>query len=204
MIEAEEAAAFGRRAGERAKAAREAARQGRKLHGRKPKDPAAALAQAPSRPPGRAGPRAGQAGRAGGQDRGRRGRRPPAGRLRARPRPRAGARRGRPRRRRARRPGRAAATVGQVNVTDPDSRIMKTAHGWVQGYNAQAIANQHQIVLACHVSQHTGDVLLYQPMMTRLTRHPGRRRHHRHPRAWRSPTPATGARPTPPPPAPNA
>jgi hypothetical protein len=54
-------------------------------------------------------------------------------------------------------------------VTDPDSRIMNTAHGWVQGYNAQAIANQHQIVLACQLSQHTGDSLLYQPMMTRLT-----------------------------------
>jgi Transposase DDE domain len=45
---------------------------------------------------------------------------------------------------------------------------MKTPHGWVQGYNAQAIANQHQIVVACDVSQHTGDVLLYQPMMTKL------------------------------------
>ena len=30
---------------------------------------------------------------------------------------------------------------------------MKTAHGWVQGYNAQAIANTQQIVLACNVSQ---------------------------------------------------
>jgi hypothetical protein len=45
---------------------------------------------------------------------------------------------------------------------------MNTAHGWVQGYNAQAIANTHQIVLACDVSQHTGDALLYQPMMTAL------------------------------------
>jgi hypothetical protein len=59
-------------------------------------------------------------------------------------------------------------TLRQANVTDPDSRIMKTPHGWVQGYNAQAIANQHQIVLACDVSQDTNDVLLYQPMMTAL------------------------------------
>ena len=62
----------------------------------------------------------------------------------------------------------APPAVRQANVTDPDSRIMKTPHGWVQGYNAQAIANQHQIVLACDVSQDTGDVELYQPMMTRL------------------------------------
>ena len=26
----------------------------------------------------------------------------------------------------------------QANTTDPDSRTMKTANGWVQGYNAQA------------------------------------------------------------------
>jgi hypothetical protein len=62
----------------------------------------------------------------------------------------------------------APAAVRQVNVTDPDSRVMKTAQGWVQGYNAQAIANRHQIVLACDVSQHAGDVLLYEPMMTML------------------------------------
>jgi DDE family transposase len=41
---------------------------------------------------------------------------------------------------------------------------MKTAHGWVQGYNAQAIADQHQIVLASDVSQDTSDVGLYTPM----------------------------------------
>jgi transposase len=60
------------------------------------------------------------------------------------------------------------ASAGHVNLTDPDSRIMKTPHGWVQGYNAQAIANRHQIVLACDVSQDSGDVELYEPMMTRL------------------------------------
>ena len=56
----------------------------------------------------------------------------------------------------------------KANVTDPDSRIMKTKDGWVQGYNAQAIVNQRQIVLACDVSQDAGDVQLYQPMTARL------------------------------------
>ena len=46
---------------------------------------------------------------------------------------------------------------------------MKTKDGWVQGYNAQAIVNQHQIVLACEVSQNAGDVQLYKPMITTLT-----------------------------------
>jgi transposase len=57
----------------------------------------------------------------------------------------------------------------RANITDPDSRIMSTKHGWVQGYNAQAIVNQDQIVLACEVSQNAGDVQLYQPMNDRLT-----------------------------------
>ena len=56
-----------------------------------------------------------------------------------------------------------------MNVTDPDSPIMSTPRGWVQGYDAQAIVNQHQIVLACDVSQDAGDVGLYEPMIRSLT-----------------------------------
>ncbi len=62
----------------------------------------------------------------------------------------------------------ARETAGRANITDPDSRIMKTHNGWVQGYNAQAIVNPQQIVLACEVSQDRGDVQLYQPMNDRL------------------------------------
>ena len=54
----------------------------------------------------------------------------------------------------------------QANVTDPDSRIMKTASGWVQGYNAQAAVNPHQIVVACGVSQDANDVGQYAPMVS--------------------------------------
>ncbi|HTU85775.1 MAG TPA: transposase [Solirubrobacteraceae bacterium] len=57
----------------------------------------------------------------------------------------------------------------RVNVTDPDSRIMSTKDGWVQGYNAQAIVNPHQIVLAVDVSQDPTDVALFQPMNQKLT-----------------------------------
>ena len=64
----------------------------------------------------------------------------------------------------------APAAARQVNVTDPDSRIMTTKDGWVQGYNAQAIVNPHQIVLACDVSQDASDVQLYEPMNQTLTR----------------------------------
>jgi transposase len=64
----------------------------------------------------------------------------------------------------------ASASASQTNVTDPDSRIMSTNDGWVQGYNAQAIVNKHQIVLACEVSQDANDVQLYEPMNSELTR----------------------------------
>ena len=53
----------------------------------------------------------------------------------------------------------------RANVTDPQSRIMSTAAGWVQGYNAQAMVNDQQIIIACHVSQDANDVGLYQPMV---------------------------------------
>lgn len=62
----------------------------------------------------------------------------------------------------------APAQTRRANITDPDSRVMKTQKGWVQGYNAQAIVNQHHIVLACEVSQDTGDAHLFEPMIARL------------------------------------
>jgi transposase len=52
-----------------------------------------------------------------------------------------------------------------ANITDPDSRILKSAAGWVQGYNSQAAVNENQIVLAGKVSQDANDVGLYQPMI---------------------------------------
>ena len=37
---------------------------------------------------------------------------------------------------------------GKINLTDPDSRNVKTPRGWVQGYNAQAVTTEEQIVIA--------------------------------------------------------
>jgi hypothetical protein len=166
VIEAEEAAEHAV-AREKAKAARDAARDGRKLRGVKPKDPAAALARAQAdHEAALTRAEAKQAQRAAKEAAARAAGRRLGGPL--------------PSRDRAlmRAEGALAAaehaanatppTARQANVTDPDSRIMKTQQGWMQGYNAQAIANKHQIVLACHVSQNCGDVLLYEPMMTAL------------------------------------
>lgn len=66
--------------------------------------------------------------------------------------------------------GQAPRPVRQVNVTDPDSRIVKTQKCWVQGYNAQAIASRDQIIVACEVSQDASDVQLLEPMVAELER----------------------------------
>jgi transposase len=63
----------------------------------------------------------------------------------------------------------APETERRANITDPDSRIMTTKDGWVQGYNAQAIVNPQQIVLAVDVSQDPTDVQLFEPMNQKLT-----------------------------------
>ena len=63
----------------------------------------------------------------------------------------------------------ASETERRANITDPDSRLMTTKDGWVQGYNAQAIVNPQQIVLAVGVSQDPGDVQLFEPMNNKLT-----------------------------------
>lgn len=56
----------------------------------------------------------------------------------------------------------------KANVTDPDSRTMKTANGWVQGYNAQAAVNEHGIVLAADVTQDHNDVDQLVPMIAAI------------------------------------
>jgi transposase len=40
---------------------------------------------------------------------------------------------------------------GTINLTDPDSRMVKGQHGWLQGYNAQAASNERQIVIAAEI-----------------------------------------------------
>ena len=58
--------------------------------------------------------------------------------------------------------------AGKVNVTDPDSRQIKTnsGYGWVQGYNAQTVVGAGQIVLAAEVTNSTNDWSLLGPMVS--------------------------------------
>jgi transposase len=55
--------------------------------------------------------------------------------------------------------------AGKLNVTDPDSRNLKTTRGWVQGYNAQAVVGEGQIVLAAEISVESLDTANLQPMV---------------------------------------
>jgi transposase len=50
-----------------------------------------------------------------------------------------------------------AEPEGMVNTTDPDSRNMQTAKGWVQGYNAQAAVNENQIIVAAELTVESPD-----------------------------------------------
>jgi hypothetical protein len=49
------------------------------------------------------------------------------------------------------------APAGKINTTDPDSRNVKTPRGWVQGYNAQAVSAEGQIVIAAELTNSSAD-----------------------------------------------
>jgi len=59
---------------------------------------------------------------------------------------------------------------GKINVSDPDSRNVKTPRGWVQGYNAQAVCNENQIVVAAEVNADSPDFGHLGPMIAAAER----------------------------------
>lgn len=53
-----------------------------------------------------------------------------------------------------------------ANITDPDSRTLSTANGgFLQGFNAQAIATKDQITIACEVTNDPTDFAQLKPMV---------------------------------------
>jgi transposase len=52
----------------------------------------------------------------------------------------------------------------KANVTEPESRILKTRSGYIQGYNAQAAATKRQIIVAADVTDEENDVKQLHPM----------------------------------------
>lgn len=53
----------------------------------------------------------------------------------------------------------------KANVTDPESRIMKTRTGYAQAYNAQAMVTEGQLIVAANVTQEANDVWQLHPML---------------------------------------
>lgn len=73
-------------------------------------------------------------------------------------------------------PEEVAAKESKVNLTDPDSRILKTRKGWIQGYNSQAMADcDSQVIMVCDVSSAENDVRQLEPMLQRCETQAGQR-----------------------------
>ena len=69
-----------------------------------------------------------------------------------------------------------AAKRTKANVTDPESRILKTRRGWVQGYNGQAVADcESQVIVAQDLTQEENDVKQLGPMLARCEEQAGTR-----------------------------
>jgi transposase len=56
--------------------------------------------------------------------------------------------------------------AGKVNISDPDSKRLKAREGYVQGYNAQAVVAEGQIVLAAEITNANTDWSQLDPMVS--------------------------------------
>ncbi|MCL4368852.1 MAG: transposase [Actinobacteria bacterium] len=60
---------------------------------------------------------------------------------------------------------RAGHKEPKANTTDPESKLMSTSNGFVQGYNAQAAANEEQVIVAAEVTDERNDSHQLHPMI---------------------------------------
>jgi Transposase DDE domain len=59
----------------------------------------------------------------------------------------------------------------KINVTDPDSREMRTqGHPNIQGYNAQAVVTEQQVIVAAEITTQSPDFGQLEPMVTAALR----------------------------------
>jgi transposase len=54
----------------------------------------------------------------------------------------------------------------KVNLTDPDSRVMRNRKGYLQGYNAQAVVTAGQVIVTAEVTQDPSDNHQLAPMVS--------------------------------------
>lgn len=72
----------------------------------------------------------------------------------------------------------AVSDKAQRNFTDPQSRIMKTKDGFIQGYNAQAaVDGHHQIIVAQGLTNEGSDQAQLVPMVKAIKVNTGRNPH---------------------------
>ena len=62
------------------------------------------------------------------------------------------------------------APSGRINLSDLDSRNVKISRGWVQGYNAQLVTTEDQIVIAAEVNVDSPDFGHLEPMVAAARR----------------------------------
>jgi transposase len=55
--------------------------------------------------------------------------------------------------------------AGKMNLTDPDSRLLKATRGYIQGYNAQAAVDENQVVIAAEVTVDSPDFGHLEPTL---------------------------------------
>ena len=58
----------------------------------------------------------------------------------------------------------------RANITDPESQILKTRKGWIQGYNGQAMVDcDSQVIVAQEITTDANDVQQLKPLLERCT-----------------------------------
>jgi transposase len=63
-----------------------------------------------------------------------------------------------------------AQPEGKINLTDPDSKNMKAFRGYLQGYNAQAVTTESQIIVAAEIAPDGLDFAQLCPMIAAAER----------------------------------
>ena len=71
---------------------------------------------------------------------------------------------------RPRTPHAAREPEGKINTTDPDSKNMKAYRGYVQGYNAQTVTTERQIIVAAEIAPDGFDFAQLDPMVSAAER----------------------------------
>jgi len=62
-------------------------------------------------------------------------------------------------------PPRTGRGERRINVTDPDSKVMKGLHSWIQGYNGQVLVGAGQLILAQAITNEAADNSSLHPVL---------------------------------------